>query len=166
MPRVLCVRQIYTSFLPRSTIRQRSNDHDRNSNTGIDDSNRVEGVANVGENHDGGEENDDDAQSDSVEQNEDEDEAVTIEIGDSSGSTREITPKDIVATLDVEEEEEDDDDCDEDDVFNQYNGEQIFNGLITGMNEVGQIRIQSRTHTDSHDRFIAALEAFKATSLT
>ena len=69
-------------------------------------------MANDGENRDGEEENDDDAQSDNVEQNEDEDEAVTIEID--SGSTREITPEDIVATLDVEEEE--DDDCDGDDV--------------------------------------------------
>lgn len=115
------LRPANTFFLPRSTIRQRSNDNDGNSNTVAGDSIRVDGVANDGENHDGGEENDD-AQSDNVEQNEDEDEAVTIEID--SGSTREITPKDIVATLDVEEE---DDDCDEDNVDEDEDGNIINN---------------------------------------
>ncbi len=114
------VRPANTFFLPRSTIRQRSNDNDGNSNTVAGDSIRVNGVENDGENHDGGEENDDDAQPDNVEQNEDE--AVTIEID--SGSTREITPKDIVATLDVEEE---DDDCDEDDVDEDEDGNIINN---------------------------------------
>ena len=47
--------------------------------------------------------------------------------------------------------------------MNQHNGEQIFKGLITGMNEIGEIRFQFHIHTDSHDQMVAALEAFKVT---
>ena len=85
-------RPANTFFLPRSTIRQRSNDNDGNISTGIGDSIRVDGVVNDGENHDGGEENDDDAQPDNVEQNEHEDEAVTIEIDSGSTKTRRKDP--------------------------------------------------------------------------
>ena len=112
-----------TFFLPRSAIQKRSNDNDGNSNNGIGDSTRVDGVANDGENHDGGDDDDGDAQPDNVEQNNDEDEAVTIEID--SGSTREIAPEDIVATLDVEEDDEED--CDEDDVDEDEDGNIINN---------------------------------------
>ena len=64
-------RPANTFFLPCSTIRQRSNDSDGNGNTGISDIICVDGVANDGEIQDGGEEYDDDAQPDNVEQNED-----------------------------------------------------------------------------------------------
>ncbi len=64
-------RPANTFFLPRSKIRQRSNDNDGNSNTGISDTICVDGVANDGENHRDGGENYDDAQPDNVEQNED-----------------------------------------------------------------------------------------------
>jgi len=47
---------------------------------------------------------------------------------------------------------------------NLHNGEQIFKGLVTGMNELGEVRIQFHIHTDSHDQMTGALEAFKATN--
>jgi hypothetical protein len=47
--------------------------------------------------------------------------------------------------------------------MNQHNGEQVFKGLITGMNQIGEIRFQFHIHTDSHDQMVAALEAFKVT---
>ena len=47
--------------------------------------------------------------------------------------------------------------------INQYNGEQIFKGLVTGMNRIGEIRFQFHIHSDSHDQMVAAIEAFKDT---
>ena len=48
----------------------------------------------------------------------------------------------------------------------QHNGEQIFKALVTGMNELGEVRIQFFVHTDSHDQMMCVLEAFKATNKT
>ncbi|KAL7493375.1 hypothetical protein ACHAWT_002406, partial [Skeletonema menzelii] len=47
----------------------------------------------------------------------------------------------------------------------QHNGEQIFNTLMTGMNGIGEVRLQFLVHTDSHDQMVGALEAFKATNV-
>ena len=46
----------------------------------------------------------------------------------------------------------------------QYRGKQIFKGLITGMNGLGEVRIQFHVYTDSHDQMVTAIEAFKRTN--
>jgi hypothetical protein len=48
--------------------------------------------------------------------------------------------------------------------MNLYKGERIFKGLVTGMNELGEIRIQFHVFTDSHEQMLPALEAFKNTN--
>mmetsp|Transcript_29129 Transcript_29129/g.49666 ORF Transcript_29129/g.49666 Transcript_29129/m.49666 type:complete len:1097 (+) Transcript_29129:786-4076(+) len=48
--------------------------------------------------------------------------------------------------------------------MNHHKGEQIFKGLVTGMNELGEIRIQFHVFTDSHEQMEPALEAFNDTN--
>ncbi len=43
-------------------------------------------------------------------------------------------------------------------------GQPIFKGLVTAMNEYGEIRIQFHVYTDSHEQMTAALEAFMRTT--
>lgn len=43
-------------------------------------------------------------------------------------------------------------------------GQPIFKGLVTAMNEFGEIRIQFHVYTDSHEQMQAALEAFMRTT--
>eukprot|EP00986_Skeletonema_menzelii_P017125 scaffold17631_cov148-Skeletonema_menzelii.AAC.1 len=43
-------------------------------------------------------------------------------------------------------------------------GQPVFKGLVTAMNEFGEIRIQFHVYTDSHEQMTAALEAFKRTT--
>lgn len=45
-----------------------------------------------------------------------------------------------------------------------YRGRSVFKGLVTAMNEVGEVRIQFHIYTDSHEQMKAALEAFKRTT--
>ena len=42
-----------------------------------------------------------------------------------------------------------------------YRGRPVFKGLVTAMNEVGEVRIQFHIYTDSHEQMKGALEAFK-----
>jgi len=45
----------------------------------------------------------------------------------------------------------------------QCNGKPIFKGLVTALNEIGEIRIQFHICTESHEQMIAALQAFERT---
>lgn len=46
----------------------------------------------------------------------------------------------------------------------QYQGERLFQGLCTALNEIGECRIQFNTVTEDHEQMIPALEAFKETT--
>ncbi|KAL7535665.1 hypothetical protein ACHAXR_006652, partial [Thalassiosira sp. AJA248-18] len=48
----------------------------------------------------------------------------------------------------------------------QYHGEPIFKALVSGMNGIGEIRVQFHVYTDSHDQMVTALESFKRTNIT
>ncbi len=48
----------------------------------------------------------------------------------------------------------------------RYRGKPLFQGLITAMNEVGEVRIQFHIYTDSHEQMKAALREFKGTTAT
>ena len=45
-----------------------------------------------------------------------------------------------------------------------YLGQPIYHGLVTALNEFGEIRIQFHIYTDGHDQMEAALNAFKTTT--
>jgi hypothetical protein len=45
----------------------------------------------------------------------------------------------------------------------QYHGKPIFRGLITALNEKGEIRMQYHVCTESHEQMISALQAFERT---
>ncbi|KAL7546679.1 hypothetical protein ACHAWF_010011 [Thalassiosira exigua] len=45
-----------------------------------------------------------------------------------------------------------------------YRGRPVFKGLVTAMNELGEVRIQFHVYTDSHEQMKSALEAFKGTT--
>jgi NRPS condensation-like uncharacterized protein len=49
--------------------------------------------------------------------------------------------------------------------ISRVRGQPVFKGLVTAMNEFGEIRIQFHVYTDSHEQMTAALEAFKRTHL-
>ena len=46
----------------------------------------------------------------------------------------------------------------------QYQGEAVFKGYVTALNEVGEIRVQFYIHTDSHSQMMTALRVFKQTN--
>ena len=46
----------------------------------------------------------------------------------------------------------------------RYHGRPIFKGLVTAVNEIGEVRIQFHVYTDSHEQMKSALEAFKLTT--
>ena len=46
----------------------------------------------------------------------------------------------------------------------RYKGRSVFKGLVTGLNEVGEVRMQFHVYSDSHEQMTAALEAFKGTA--
>jgi hypothetical protein len=46
----------------------------------------------------------------------------------------------------------------------RYRGKSVFKGLVTRMNEVGEVRIQFHVYSDSHEQMTAALEAFRRTA--
>ncbi len=45
-----------------------------------------------------------------------------------------------------------------------YHGRPIFKGLVTALNELGEVRIQFHVYTDSHEQMKAAINAFKCTT--
>ncbi|KAL3770800.1 hypothetical protein ACHAWU_006359 [Discostella pseudostelligera] len=45
-----------------------------------------------------------------------------------------------------------------------YRGRPVFKGLVTAMNEVGEVRIQFHIYSDSHEQMKSALEAFMGTT--
>lgn len=45
-----------------------------------------------------------------------------------------------------------------------YRGRPVFKGLVTAMNEVGEVRIQFHIYSDSHEQMKSALEAFICTT--
>jgi hypothetical protein len=45
-----------------------------------------------------------------------------------------------------------------------YRGRPVFKGLVTAMNEVGEVRFQFHVYSDSHEQMKSALEAFKGTT--
>jgi hypothetical protein len=48
--------------------------------------------------------------------------------------------------------------------ISRVRGQPVFKGLVTAMNEFGEIRIQFHVYTDSHEQMTAVLEAFKHTT--
>lgn len=46
----------------------------------------------------------------------------------------------------------------------RYHGRPIFKGLVTAVNEIGEVRIQFHVYTDSHEQMKSALQAFKLTT--
>ena len=48
--------------------------------------------------------------------------------------------------------------------LSRYHGEAVFKGLVTAMNELGEVRIQFHVYSDSHDQMKSALEAFRGTT--
>ena len=48
--------------------------------------------------------------------------------------------------------------------ISRVRGQPVFKGLVTAMNEFGEIRIQFHVYTDSHEQMTAALEAFMRTT--
>ena len=46
----------------------------------------------------------------------------------------------------------------------RYRGQPVFKGLVTAMNEVGEVRMQFHVYSDSHEQMKSALEAFKRTT--
>ena len=48
----------------------------------------------------------------------------------------------------------------------QYQCKPVFKGLVTGLNEYVEIRLQFHIYTDSHEQMLAALEAFENTRQT
>lgn len=46
----------------------------------------------------------------------------------------------------------------------QYRGQSVFKGLVTALNEIGEVRIQFHVYTDSQEQMTSALEAFKGTT--
>lgn len=47
----------------------------------------------------------------------------------------------------------------------QYRGKSVFRGLVTGLNQYGEVRIQFHIYTDSHEQMLAALEEFEKTRM-
>ena len=47
----------------------------------------------------------------------------------------------------------------------RYRGEAVFKALITGTNEIGEIRVQFHVVTDGHDQMVRSLEEMRATML-
>ena len=45
----------------------------------------------------------------------------------------------------------------------QYRGKSVFRGLVTGLNQYGEVRLQFHIYTDSHEQMLSALEAFEKT---
>ena len=45
----------------------------------------------------------------------------------------------------------------------QYRGKSVFRGLVTGLNQYGEVRLQFHIYTDSHEQMLSALEAFENT---
>ena len=43
----------------------------------------------------------------------------------------------------------------------RYRGQPVFKGLVTGMNEAGEVHMQFHVYSDSHEQMKSALEAFK-----
>ena len=43
----------------------------------------------------------------------------------------------------------------------QYRGRPIFKGLVTTLNELGEVQVQFHVHTDSQEQITFVLEAFK-----
>ena len=46
----------------------------------------------------------------------------------------------------------------------RYRGRPIFKGLVTALNEFGEVRIQFHIYTDSQEQMTSALKAFKGTT--
>ena len=46
----------------------------------------------------------------------------------------------------------------------QYRGRLVFKGLVTALNELGEVRMQFHVYTDSQEQMTSALEAFKRTT--
>eukprot|EP00956_Cyclotella_meneghiniana_P017776 scaffold29226_cov58-Cyclotella_meneghiniana.AAC.5 len=45
----------------------------------------------------------------------------------------------------------------------QYRGKSLFRGLLTGLNQYGEVRLQFHIYTDSHDQMLCALNDFEKT---
>jgi hypothetical protein len=48
----------------------------------------------------------------------------------------------------------------------QYKGKPVFKGLVTAMNQYGEVRLQFHVYTDSHEQMLSALQAFEKTRTT
>lgn len=46
----------------------------------------------------------------------------------------------------------------------QYRGDPIYHGLVTALNEYGEVRIQFHVYTDGHDQMATSLKAFDKTT--
>ena len=46
----------------------------------------------------------------------------------------------------------------------QYRGNPIYHGLVTALNEYGEVRIQFHVYTDGHDQMATSLKAFDKTT--
>jgi hypothetical protein len=46
----------------------------------------------------------------------------------------------------------------------QYQGQSIFKGIVTAMNELGEVRMQFHVYSDSHDQMITAIQSLKKTN--
>ena len=45
----------------------------------------------------------------------------------------------------------------------QYHGKSVFRGLVTGLNQYGEVRIQFHIYTDSHEQMLSSLQEFEKT---
>ena len=45
----------------------------------------------------------------------------------------------------------------------QYKGHPVYYGLVTALNEFGEVRIQFHVFSDGHDQMVTALKAFEKT---
>lgn len=45
----------------------------------------------------------------------------------------------------------------------RYRGKPVFRGLVTGLNSIGEVRIQFHIYSDSHEQMLSALQAFEKT---
>ena len=50
--------------------------------------------------------------------------------------------------------------------LSKYEKQPVFKGLLTAMNELGEVRMQFFLYSDSHDQMVTALQGFNETSAT
>ena len=48
--------------------------------------------------------------------------------------------------------------------LSNYKGNPVFRGLLTAMNELGEVRMQFFLYSDSHDQMVTTLQAFNDTN--